>query len=72
MATKRTTKAEIEAAGEAWRVYNKTPSRRHAKAVSLATGESIQIGSSQEVLDLTDTDEIESRIIAVLAGRQAV
>lgn len=71
--TQRVTVIEIEAAGLTWRVFNKTPSRSHATARCLSyrhTGDTLQIANGQEVLDLTDTDDIESRIIAALADRQ--
>jgi hypothetical protein len=60
---------EVEAAGLTWRVYNKTAQIEHATAECLSyrnVGFSLQIGNSLEVLDLSDTDDIESRIITAL------
>lgn len=56
---------EVMAAGLTWRVFNKTASRRYAKARCLSfghTGLDLQIGNSQEVLDLGDTNDIQCRI----------
>lgn len=62
---RRNTTTEVMAAGLTWKVFNKTASRRYAKARCLSyghTGLDLQIGSSQEVLDLGDTNDIQCRI----------
>lgn len=62
---RRNTATEVMAAGLTWKVYNKTASRRYAKARCLTrghTGLDLQIGSSQEVLDLGDMNDLQIRI----------
>ena len=62
---RRNTATEVMAAGLTWKVYNKTASRRYAKARCLTcghTGLDLQIGNSQEVLDLGDMNDLQIRI----------
>lgn len=51
-------------------VYNVIPQRNHPVAIKHATGEKLQIGGYKERLDMSDTDDIESRIISALAWKQ--
>ncbi len=47
-------------------VFNVIAQRNHATAYNIVTGERLQIGGYKERLDLTDTDDVESRIISAM------
>ena len=51
-------------------VFNVIAQRSHATAYNIATSEKLQIGGYKERLDMSDTDDIESRIISALAWKQ--
>ena len=56
--------------GDTFQVWNSFPQHENATAKNMRTGKKMIIGSRKERLDLSDTDELESRIIGVLGWQE--
>ena len=60
----KATTTTIEMMGTTYKVYNKTPSRKSAIAIDTKSNKRLQIDNCQEVLNLANKNDLETRIIA--------
>lgn len=60
----------IEVLGITFKVFNAAPQRRNAMAYDLRTGRAYTIGCGR--IDITDRDDVEARILEVLAWKSEV